>query len=143
MSNSESNRDEQIHNRRLLEGIFDSWSRGDIRPFIEAMDDDFRWVFPGSWSWAGTWSPKDVVVQKLLREALGSQLAGPVSQKPDFVLADEDRVVVQSRGFGTTKAGEPYNNTYCFIFRVRNGRLIEVIEHCDTSLVDRVLSPPS
>jgi ketosteroid isomerase-like protein len=136
-------RDEPLENKRLLAAIFESWSHGDIRPFIEAMDDDFQWIFPGSWSWSGTWGPKKVVVQNLLREALGSQLAGPVRQERDFVLADEDRVIVQSRGFGTTKSGEAYRNTYCFVFRVRNGRLTEVIEHCDTSLVDRVLTPPS
>ena len=63
-------RDEPLDNKRLLEGIFESWSRGDIRPFIEAMDDEFQWIFPGSWSWSGTWGPKKVVVQNLLRKAI-------------------------------------------------------------------------
>jgi ketosteroid isomerase-like protein len=35
-----------------------------------------------------------------------------------------------------------YHQTYCHVFRVRDGQLTEVIEHCDTALVERVLQPP-
>ena len=34
-----------------------------------------------------------------------------------------------------TKKGQPYNNKYCFIFRLANGRLKEVAEYVDTELV--------
>lgn len=78
-----------------------------------------------------------------LRGQLATQLAGRFESHPDFFLADEDRVVVQTRGRATTRRGQPYDNTYCLIFRVRDGRLTEVIEHCDTALVDRLLEPPA
>jgi ketosteroid isomerase-like protein len=58
-----------------------------------------------------------------------------------LVLAEGDRVVVQARSRATTRRGDPYDQTYCFIFRVREGRLTEVVEHCDTALVERVLDP--
>ena len=90
----------------------------------------------------GDLGPKKVVVEDLLRGQLGSQFAARFESHPEFFLADEDRVVVQARGHTVTTRGERYDNTYCMIFRVRAGRLIEVIEHCDTSLVDRVLEPP-
>lgn len=32
--------------------------------------------------------------------------------------------------------------TYCYVFRVADGRTVEVVEHCDTALVERVLTPP-
>lgn len=129
-------------NKQLLQRIFDAWAGGDIRPLIEAMSDGFRWTFPGEWEWAGTWSGKDSVVNGLLRGAIGPQLDGPFELHADLVLADGDRVVVQARGRGQTLRGQPYNNTYCMIFRVHDGQLTEVIEHCDTALVERVLEPP-
>jgi hypothetical protein len=129
-------------NKQLVREIFDAWSRGDIRPLVAAMTEDFQWIFPGSWSWSGIWEPKRVVVEDLLRGEIGSQLTGSFESRPDFVLADEDRVVVQTRGSGMTIRGDAYNNTYCLIFRLRDGQLSEVIEHCDTSLVDCVLTPP-
>jgi ketosteroid isomerase-like protein len=61
---------------------------------------------------------------------------------PDFFLADEDRVVVQTRGHTTTIRGEAYDNTYCLIFRIVGDSVTEIVEHCDTALVERVLTPP-
>ncbi|MBP2192715.1 nuclear transport factor 2-like protein [Nocardia goodfellowii] len=37
--------------------------------------------------------------------------------------------------------GEDYHQTYCFLFRLAEGRIVEVVEHCDTALVERVLTP--
>ena len=41
-----------------------------------------------------------------------------------------------------TKAGEPYCNTYCFVFRLEGGKLKEVTEYQNTELATRVLGDP-
>jgi hypothetical protein len=128
-------------NKELLTRVFARTAQGDMRAMSEAMADDFRWVFPGSWSWSGTWEPKSVVVDELLRPLM-TQLGGTYRLTADFVLADGDRVVVQAVGDGTTTAGQAYRQTYCFVFRVADGRLTEVIEHCDTALVEQALTAP-
>jgi ketosteroid isomerase-like protein len=130
-----------IENRQLLQHIFDEMARGNTRAMSEAMADDFRWVFPGNWSWSGTWEPKQVVLDRLLRPLMAQFRS--YRNVANLILADADRVVVQAQGYGVTKRGEAYEQTYCFIFRVRDGRLTELIEHCDTALVDRVLEPPA
>lgn len=38
-----------------------------------------------------------------------------------------------------TKAGVPYNNTYCFVFRLADGKVREVTEYMDTALVAAAL----
>jgi uncharacterized protein len=128
-------------NRELLTRIFERTARGDMRALGEAMSDDFRWIFPGVWSWSGTWEPKETVMHGLLRPLM-SQLGGSYRLSADLVLADGDRVVVQATGDGTTTAGDAYPQKYCFIFRVADGKLTEVVEHCDTALVERVLTLP-
>ncbi|MFX0576089.1 nuclear transport factor 2 family protein [Nocardia nepalensis] len=124
-------------NRKLVEQIFDQMSRGNTRAMAEAMADDFRWIFPGNWSWSRTWEPKTVVLNELLRPLMAQFTE--YRSAADFIIAEDDRVVAQVRGHGMTTDGEPYEQTYCFIFRVADGRLTEVIEHCDTALVERVL----
>jgi ketosteroid isomerase-like protein len=57
------------------------------------------------------------------------------------VHADGDRVIVQAHSAATTVRGEPYDQYYCFVFRVDGGWLLEVTEYCDTALVERVLEP--
>ncbi|MFG2003507.1 nuclear transport factor 2 family protein [Spirillospora sp. NPDC048911] len=126
-------------NKKLLRDIFDQMAQGNTRAMSDAMADDFRWVFPGDWSWSGSWGPKKVALDGLLRPLM-EQFAYYRSEA-DLILADGDRVMVQAHSTATTTRGEPYNQTYCFIFRVAGGRLTEVVEHCDTSLVERVLEP--
>jgi ketosteroid isomerase-like protein len=48
-------------------------------------------------------------------------------------------VVVQARGDAVTKAGAPYDNEYCFIYRVEDGSIREVTEYLDTELVTSAL----
>ncbi|MEU7142727.1 nuclear transport factor 2 family protein [Nocardia sp. NPDC046473] len=126
-----------IENKKLLEHIFEQMAAGNTSALSDAMADEFRWVFPGDWSWSGTWAPKVVVLKELLRPLMAQFTEYRVAA--DFVIAADDRVVVQARGYGRTIRGDRYDQTYCFLFRVTDGQLTEVIEHCDTALVERVL----
>jgi ketosteroid isomerase-like protein len=126
-------------NRNLLRGIFDQLAVGNGRPLVAAMAEDCRWVFPGDWSWAGAWESKREIVEGLLLPLM-AQFESYRSEA-DLILAEGDRVVVQARGYATTTRGEPYHQTYCFVYRVARGRLTEIVEHCDTALVERVLDP--
>jgi uncharacterized protein len=58
------------------------------------------------------------------------------------VIAEGERVVVLGRGQVTTKAGKDYNNSYCFVLRIADGRLLELREHLDTALVESVFGEP-
>ncbi|WP_162958603.1 nuclear transport factor 2 family protein [Nocardia yunnanensis] len=125
-------------NKELMRGIFEQLAVGNGRALTAAMADECSWTFPGSWSWAATWAPKTAVVQGLLRPLM-AQFAEPYRLEADLILADGDRVVVQARGYGTTVSGDRYHQTYCMLFTVADGRITEVVEHCDTALVERVL----
>ncbi|WP_327139090.1 nuclear transport factor 2 family protein [Nocardia sp. NBC_01327] len=128
-----------IENKQFIHGIFEQLAQGNTRALGDALAEDCRWTFPGAWSWAGTWQPRSEVLSGLLRPIM-AQFDGGYRFETDFLLADGDRVVVQARGYGVTAHG-PYHQTYCFVFRLAGGRITEVIEHCDTALVERVLQP--
>jgi ketosteroid isomerase-like protein len=57
-------------------------------------------------------------------------------------IADGDHVAVEARGANTTRAGARYDNSYCFVFRLADGKLAEVTEYMDTELVTAVLGDP-
>ncbi|MEU8899168.1 nuclear transport factor 2 family protein [Nocardia sp. NPDC048505] len=127
-------------NRALIRDVFEQLSRGATRALGDALAEECRWVFPGGWSWAGTWEPRTEVVGGLLRPLM-AQLGGAYRMEAELILADGDRVAVQARGYGVTVRGDRYHQTYCFLFRLARGRVVEVVEHCDTALVERVLDP--
>jgi uncharacterized protein len=129
-------------NKQLLSGIFEAMAEGNTKPFVEAMAEDFRWRFAGEWSWARDWGET--------REAVRADLLGPLMAQfssyrswPEEILADEDRVVVLARAEARTCRDEDYRQAYCYVFGVREGLLTEVIEYCDTALVERVLELPA
>ncbi|KJK47836.1 hypothetical protein UK23_19130 [Lentzea aerocolonigenes] len=128
-------------NKKQIREVFDQMAHGNTTALSEAMADDFSWVFPGGWSWSGSWGPKPVALRGLLRPLMAQFTA--YRCEADFVLADEDRVVVQARGHGTTTSGAQYEQMYCFILRMTDGKITELIEHCDTALVERVLDRPA
>ena len=74
--------------------------------------------------------------------ALRARIEGRIKMIPQRVLADGDHVVVEARGDNVTKAGAPYNNSYCFVFRLAGGKLAEVTEYMDTELVTAALGAP-
>jgi ketosteroid isomerase-like protein len=130
-----------IENKKLLADIFEQMSLGNTRALSDAMADDFRWVFPGDWSWSGTWEPKSAVLERLLRPLMAQFTGYRIAA--ETIIADGDRVVVRARAEGVTTRGESYDQTYCFVFRVADGKLRDVFEYCDTALVERVLTRPA
>jgi uncharacterized protein len=55
------------------------------------------------------------------------------------ILADEDWVVIEARGDMTTKAGVPYQNHYCLMFRLKDGMIVEMREYNDSAYCERIL----
>ena len=129
-------------NKQLLQHVYAGLAQSDARPFVAAMAEEFCWTMPGSTAWSRTYAGKQAVVRELfpaLRAALGDR----VTTVAHRFIADGDHVVVEARGRNVTRAGVPYENTYCFVFRLAGGKLAELTEYMDTQLVAQVLPPPS
>jgi uncharacterized protein len=128
-------------NKQLMADIFAGLAVGDGRRFIESLAEDFCWTITGTTPWSGTYRGKAVVRTKLL-QPLFAQFADRYTNALHRIVAEGDCVVVECRGKVTTKAGKPYNNTYCWVCRMVDGRLTELTEYLDTELVTTTLLPP-
>jgi ketosteroid isomerase-like protein len=127
--------------KQLLEGAFAELSQGNGQPLMDALADDVRWTVIGSSPWSGTYAGKREVVEQLMRP-LFSQFADQYTARAIRVLAEDDVVVVEARGQVNTKSGRPYNQTYCYVFRLADGQVRELTEYLDTELVNQALEPP-
>ena len=121
-------------NKQLMQHIYAEFSKGNAEPFVGNMADDVRWTIIGTTKFSGTFHGKQAVIDKLLTPLI-AQLEGSISVTADRFIAEDDHVVVQGRGKATTKTGKPYNNTYCHVYRIANGKLQEIMEYLDTELV--------
>ena len=55
--------------------------------------------------------------------------AGKFAYTIDAITAEDDRVVVENKLKGAFPDGEPYENTYIFSLKVRDGRVAAIAEH--------------
>jgi uncharacterized protein len=129
-------------NKQVLQQIFAELAKGNGKPLVDAMADDFTWHMIGTTRWSGTYRGKGVVRRQLLKP-LFERFADQYTNTAERFIAEGDFVVVECRGRVTTKAGKPYNNTYCYVCRLEGGQLRELTEYFDTELVTAALGDPA
>ena len=106
-----------------------------IDAILATMSDDVRWTLIGTTKFSGMLNGKQEIVEKLFKPIF-AQLETPGSNVIDNIIAEGDYVVVQQHGTGRrTKSGKDYNNTYCIVYKVADGKIKEITEYCDTELV--------
>jgi ketosteroid isomerase-like protein len=130
-----------IENKKVMQYIFSELSKGNSQPFVESMADDFSWTITGTTKWSKRYDGKRAVTDELFG-ALRTKLVPPIVVEAHRFIADEDYVVVEARGRNTTKDGVPYNNIYCYVFHLADGKLQEMTEYLDTELVTAALGAP-
>jgi uncharacterized protein (TIGR02246 family) len=121
-------------NKKLIQDVFAAWANGDGMAFFNLLAEDASWTVLGSCPISGTYVGR----QRLVEDALTPQrakLAGPPTPTVLNLIAEGDTVVIQWVGKGTTKSGQPYNNSYCYIVQVKNGKIIHGTAYLDTELV--------
>ena len=69
---------------------------------------------------------------------LFSQLVAGISSQIERLTAESNIVVAQTSGTAETLDGTPYNNTYCQVIRIRDGKIADVKEYMDPALIDSV-----
>jgi len=129
-------------NSQLVRRVFDELAEGNIRPLVDAMADDFSWTVSGTSRWSRSYRGKRSVLEDLLG-AVGAQFVDRYTVTASRILAAGDFVVVECDSDATTRAGNRYGNAYCWIIRLAEGRLQELVEYGDTRLIDEVLDGPT
>ncbi len=123
-------------NKQLVRGFFADIGKGDIESALARLADDFRFTLIGTTKLSGVCNSKKEFVDRIMAP-LGAELEGPLVITPDNFVAEDEFVVVQSRGRSTTRKGVPYNNSYCQVFRISDNKIREMTEYLDTELVTR------
>jgi len=121
-------------NKKLIQEMFAELSKGNTQAFMNSMADDVQFTIMGTTKYSVTCNGKQELVSKVLGP-LAAQLEGGLTITPENFIAEGEFVAMQARGKSTTKSGKPYNNTYCQIFRIINGKVQQVTEYLDTELV--------
>jgi ketosteroid isomerase-like protein len=131
-----------IENKRIVEHIFAELAKDNPRPLLDGMAEDFRFVVIGSTRWSRAYEGKQAVLDELFAPLMAA-IDGRLNNTAFRFIADDDFVVVEARGNNRTKRGMQYNNAYCNVLRLEDGKLKEWTEYSDTRLVADVLGDPA
>jgi uncharacterized protein len=130
-------------NKKLIEEIFAAAGNPDpaVRDrslFTASLADDAKWVVTGQYSWSRTFTGKQSILNDL-HGHVRSLLVDRARTVAHRFIADGDHVVVEAKGNNLTKTGVRYDNDYCLVFHLENGKIKEVREYCDSVLTEKAL----
>jgi uncharacterized protein len=125
-------------NKALMQRIFADLAVGETRLFVDCLADDVVMRVTGQYSWSRTFHGKAVLMKELYGH-LRSVVTEAGRTIPLRFIADEDHVAVEARGDMVTRTGVKYDNEYCLVFRLRDSKIVEMREYCDSVLTEKVL----
>jgi ketosteroid isomerase-like protein len=127
-------------NKKLVQQIYaDSASRSGTT-FADHLADDASWVVTGQYSWSHEFRGCDAIQNGLMGHFRSFFAERPRTVAFNFI-AEGEYVVVEARGDNVTRAGLRYDNQYCMVWRIEHGKIKQIKEYCDSTLVERVLGP--
>lgn len=131
-------------NKRLARSFFELLHDGDVEGAVALLDPDGQiqqmmhrsfWPVVG-WPLPAGSGPYPVMSMQAFRTELRSlgEAYGCATFRfvVDEVIAEGDRVVLTVHNEGQYPDGEPYEMGYCFIFTIRDGKIVHAIEYADT-----------
>jgi ketosteroid isomerase-like protein len=124
-------------NKALIQQIYAALEKADSSLFRNHLHPDIRMIVTGQNSWSRTLHGVDSLQQYY--RYVYSRLRGPGRLIAERFIADADLVVVEARGDRISIDGERYDNQYCLVYQLADGRIVEMREYMDSSLCERVL----
>jgi uncharacterized protein len=124
-------------NKKMIREAFGAWSGGDGRPFFKLVADDVRWTVisrPISRTYTSKADFRNAL--RSMSEHFASELRVVVRD----VIADGDKVAVQFESHAAGKNGTAYDQTYCWVMRLADGKVREVTAYLDTELLTKLLA---
>ena len=118
--------------RHVLQSYLDALVAGDLDQIAESFTEDATWSLHGSLPLAGVHRGRRAILDFLTS---AGALYAPGTQRFTIgeITAEGNRAVLEWRVTGVASAtGKPYDNEYCGVFVVTDGRIAEVREYLDS-----------
>jgi ketosteroid isomerase-like protein len=128
--------------KHVLQRYLDALVAGDIETIRDSFAEDATWAIKADLPIAGPWRGRDQIVDEFLTTVMGERfIAGSHVFTFPTMIADGDTIALEWHVSARTATGEPYENDYCGIFVIRDGRITAVREYLDGRYVAETLFP--
>lgn len=121
--------------RRYIEAS----NKADSASIADSFSDDATFTIWGDMPVSGTAVGRKAILEEFLPAARTLFRPGTLHLHIDRMMVDGAHAVAEIQARGQSAAGEPYENAYCMVFEVRDGRIRTIREYMDTAYAKRVL----
>ena len=121
-----------IDGKRVIDSFYVAFNRGDRDAYCALLHPEFQAEISGHGEVSGHMD-RDAF-SRMVFERVGQIFPGGLQVAIQEQIAEGDRVASRVVVSGRTKLGRDYRNPACHVFRVRDGRVAEIIEYFDTAL---------
>ncbi len=126
----------EARNKKAVEDFFAALNKGDVAALLDAYADDGYCLTMGRTLISGKFSKAQIAAA-----AGGIFEVFPKGIRFDIkaMTAEGERVAVEAESEGLHVSGQIYSNQYHFLFRFRDGKVVEYKEYMDTERVTDIL----
>ncbi len=121
----------------VVRAAIDALNKGDAEGFIGSFSNDLHFRMPGTTPVSGETKGLDNFVKVVT--GVADYLSVLITIRVTNFISCGDWVVTEADGHGVTKAGKDYDNHYCHLWHVKDGKIDKFTEYNDTDLIMRVL----
>jgi len=119
-------------NKKRIDEFYAAFNRMDREGYCALLHPDFEAEISGSGEVSGHMDRE--AFSQLVFERVGEIFPGGLQVSVLQLIAEGDSVASRVFVTGTTQRGNPYKNPACHVFRLRDGRIAEMVEYFDTVL---------
>ncbi|MGD9661814.1 MAG: nuclear transport factor 2 family protein [Porticoccaceae bacterium] len=122
--------------KRIATEFFNKLCNGDFPGGFASMSDDATWSLIGTTRYSRTFN-KEGMLNELV-PMLSTFVEAPQMHVKE-VIAEGDRAVVIADVVGVGPTGPYKQDPYCFVLRIRDGKVAEIVEFLDTVAVEQAI----
>ncbi len=124
-------------NKELVRKTWTAFAKGDMKTAFAGMDDNVSWLVPGNTPASGVHRGKDAIMKFV--SGIGQVFPEGLQSEIKRAYADGDTVILELTNKGKVSNGKFYENEYCFVFELENGKIRRIREYVDTQKAKEIL----
>jgi len=118
-------------NKEMVKATWTAFAKGDIKTAFGNMADNVSWLVPGNIAGvSGVKRGKDEILKFM--GAFASKIPEGMHSEITRAYADGDTVILELTNKAKVSNGKFYENEYCFVFEIENGKISRIREYTDT-----------
>jgi ketosteroid isomerase-like protein len=123
-------------NKQLVMQAYEMYKNKDIKGILALQDDEVEWISPESEyiPFSGGYHGRDEVAQFFSKLEQAQEV---IQFEPRTFIAEGEKVVVTGISSWHVKAtGQTYDNPWCHIFTIRDGKIIRLEQYNHTAAAE-------